>query len=428
MKVKKHKESSDSMYGLLGKKLGHSFSKIIHEQFTSNKYELIEKDELESFFKRKDFNGINVTIPYKHDVITYLDELSPEAQEIGAVNTITNIGGKLKGYNTDYYGLEKALNYNDISVYNNDIIILGNGSTSRTIKVYCNNNFAKNIYILARNPNENEYHFNDVDKFKSVSIVFNATPVGMFPNNNQDTLIDLNTLPNLTSVIDVVYNPLYSNLLIEAKLAGKKTVNGLMMLVLQAVKSIELFHNVAIQEKDVMKYYKELLFAQSNLAFIGMPMSGKSFIGKLCADKYNKTFIDLDKSIEKTKEMTIPEIFDSYGEKAFRRYETNEVEKYSKQHSYAISCGGGVILNQNNMKMLRQNSVIIFIDFPLTELKKCNPKDRPLLKNNNMLDKLFKERYNIYKENADIIINKSDFDEKSTLSKIEVKLNEYFRT
>ena len=416
------------MYGLLGKRLGHSFSKIIHETFTTKEYKLIEKDELESFFKHRDFSGINVTIPYKHDVIKYLDELSPEADMIGAVNTITNTSGILKGYNTDYYGLEKALSYNNISVSNKDVIIMGNGSTSRTIQVYCKNNLAKNIFILARNPKINEYHFNDVDKFNSASIIFNATPVGMFPNNYSDTLIDLHSLPNLTSVIDVVYNPLHSNLLIEANLAGKKTVNGLMMLILQAVKSIELFHNITIPDDKVIDYYKKLLFKQSNLAFIGMPMSGKSFIGKLCATKYNKKFIDLDKSIEETRNMYIPDIFEKHGEFVFRQYETEEVKKYSKLHNYAISCGGGVILNPKNINYLRQNSVIIFIDFPLEELKKCNPKDRPLLKNNNMLEKLFKERYNIYKENADIIINMTNFDEKSTLSKIEVKINEYFGT
>ena len=416
------------MYGLLGKKLGHSFSKSIHEYFTDYDYSLIETNNLHSFLSKKDFKGLNVTIPYKYDVIQYLDELSPEAKEINAVNTIINVGGKLKGYNTDYYGLAKALEYNHISVYNKDVIILGNGSTSRTIQAYCRKNLANNVRILARNPRDNEYNFNSVDNFKTSTIVFNATPVGMFPNNNDDVLIDLNTLSNLVSVVDVIYNPLRSNLLIEAENRGLKTVNGLYMLISQAIASIELFHNIKISSHDVENYYKDLYFDSSNLVFIGMPMSGKSFFSRIVNDLYGKELIDIDHEIVTNSNNTIEYIFETYGEKRFRELEKEEIGKCSKGHNKAISCGGGAILDPDNVRLLKQNGVVIFIDVPLELLKKCNPKKRPLLQDKSNLEKLFNARYSIYRDNADIIVNKTSFNEKATLKELEVKLNEYFST
>lgn len=416
------------MYGLLGKKLQHSFSKEIHENFTNINYSLIEKDDIKSFFKDRNFSGINVTIPYKSDVIKYLDELSTEAKELNSVNTIINVSGKLIGYNTDYYGLDKALSYYDINVYNRDVIILGNGSTSRTIYYYCKRNMANNIIVLARNPRGNEHHFSTVDNYKSTTIVFNATPVGMFPNNNDDIIIQQNLLPNLVSVVDVVYNPLRSNLLIEAENRGIKAINGLFMLISQAVKSIELFHDIQISSTKIEDYYKKLLLKQKNLVYIGMPMSGKTLYAKLTSSIYQKDFIDLDHQVEEEMKMQIPDIFKRYGEKAFRNLETEQVEKHSKLNNKAISCGGGVILNSYNMQLLKQNGIIIFIDFPLEKLKECNPKGRPLLNKPNILEKMFQERYNIYKEHADIIINKENFNKTATLRQIEVKLDEYLNT
>jgi shikimate dehydrogenase len=205
------------MFGLLGKKLGHSFSKTIHENFTNEEYKLIETNNLNQFFNDYSFKGLNVTIPYKQDVIKHLDELSPEASEINSVNTVIFENGKLIGYNTDDFGLSKMLNYYNIDVSNKTIIILGNGSTSRTIQHYCSKNHAKKVVVLARNPMENEYYFKDVVNFREASIIFNATPVGMFPNNNQSIPISLNELPNLDSVVDMIYNPLRSLFILEAE-------------------------------------------------------------------------------------------------------------------------------------------------------------------------------------------------------------------
>ena len=428
MRVRSYKESRDFMYGLLGKKLSHSFSKAIHEKFTNTEYELIETSNIDQFFKNTEIKGLNVTIPYKESVIPYLDKLSPEVTEIGVVNTVISRNNKLLGYNTDYYGLSKTLQYYNIKVQDQVVVILGNGSTSRTISYYCKKNFAKKIVILARNPKENEYHFSDIINFKEATIVFNATPVGMFPNNNQGTLIDVASLPHLHSVVDVVYNPLRSNLLIQAKERNIKAVNGLMMLIYQAIKSIELFHNIRVSDSEVMNYYHQLAFEKENLVFIGMPMSGKSYFSRITSQRYNKKLVDLDEEIAISAKDTIENIFSKHGEIYFRNIESNIVSKYSKLNKQAISCGGGVILNKQNMVNLKQNGIIIFIDMPLELLKECNPRNRPLLQDKNNIERLYNERYHLYKSFADITINKTSFDKKSIMQQIEVKIDEYIST
>lgn len=416
------------MFGLLGKQLSHSFSKQIHEHFTDRNYDLFETDDLEELFAKTAFSALNVTIPYKHDVIPYLDWLDPIAQSLQAVNTIVRHGGELRGYNTDYHGLEKALHYNDIDVQNQEVIILGNGSTSRTIKYYCEQNSAKKIAILARNPKDNEHHFTDVDNFSSSTIVFNATPVGMFPKNDQMLPIDLARLPHLHSVVDVIYNPLVSSLLMAAKSRKIKAVNGLMMLVFQAVKSIELFHDITISDALALKYYHDLHRTMTNIVFVGMPMSGKTYIAGKVAERYDKRLIDLDDTIEETAQMSIPKLFASLGESGFRNLESKVVNDVSKQHNQAISCGGGVVLNERNLHVLKQNGVIVFLDAPLDFLQTINPKDRPLLKDKGNLAMLYEQRHHLYLAAADLVIPKTNFDETAILRDIEVKLDEYFNS
>ena len=416
------------MYGLLGKQLSHSFSKKIHEHFTNKEYKLIETTNLDQFFKDSTHIGLNVTIPYKKEVIKYLDELSTEAEALKAVNTIFFRSGKRHGYNTDYYGLEKSLSYNNISVMNKEVIILGNGSTSRTIKYYCEQNLAKKITILARNPKENEYHFSSVENFKSAEIIFNATPVGMFPNSNQPLLVTLDIFVNLESLVDVIYNPLRSNLLIAAEERNIQVVNGLLMLIYQAVKSIELFHDLTISDQKVIEYYKALTLEMKNLVFIGMPMSGKSYMAKISAKVYNKELHDTDKEIIDYVNDSIENIFEYQGEKYFRKVESEIISKVSKGNNKAISCGGGVILKKENMTQLKQNGIIIFIDVPLALLKRCNPKDRPLLQKDGNLERLYKQRHHLYTEYADIIINKNNFKEKEIMRQIEVKVDEYINS
>jgi shikimate dehydrogenase len=416
------------MFGLLGKKLSHSFSKEIHEHFTNQKYELIEKDSLEEFFKEKSFKGINVTIPYKAEVIQYLDYISKEAVKIGSVNTIINKNNKLYGYNTDYYGLQKSFELNNIILAEKQVLIIGNGSTSKTVYQFCKDSGAKEIIVAARNPKLSEISIGEINTLHNIEIIINATPLGMYPNNDQSIDIDFNNFNDLLFVMDVVYNPLRTTLLQRAKSKNIKVENGLTMLFYQAIKAIELFHDILVDANEVTLYYQKLYQKLTNFVLIGMPMSGKSFYAKLLSEKYSKRFIDIDKKIEEENNMKIPDIFETHGEQYFRKQEHLITTKYAKELNTCISCGGGVILNDANMQSLKQNGVVIFIDFPLEELKKCNPSGRPLLNNSKSLEKLYNERIELYRKYADITISKTSYNERETMSKIEVKINEYFNT
>jgi len=416
------------MFGLIGKTLSHSFSKEIHEILNNESYNLIELQELGSFFKQKDFKGINVTIPYKQDVIKYLDVKSKIVEKTNSVNTIVNKDGYLYGYNTDYEGLKFLMQHNEILVENKSILILGNGSTSRTIEILCKELGSKNILKAARNPKNNDISFSDVQKYKNSHIIINATPSGMYPNNNDELLIDLKSFNQLEAVIDLVYNPLETKLISYAKSLNIKAVNGLLMLVRQAIKSCELFHNQEFNDYVTIDIYKNILFNMFNFVLIGMPMSGKSFYARSISAFYNKMAVDIDKQISNNAELEIPEIFSEYGEKGFREIETKIIYNVSKASNQVISTGGGTILNIINMEYLKQNGIIIFLDVPLEILKGMNPRNRPLLKNIDNLDKLYKDRYDLYLKYADIVINKTIMDESVVLKMIEVKINEYINT
>lgn len=414
------------MNGLLGKKLSHSFSKEIHEHFVNKEYKLFEYDDLNEFFSSVPFTGINVTIPYKQLVIPFLDELSDEAKNIGIVNTIIRNNDRLIGYNTDYYGIQKTLEYHKVDVTDKVVGIIGNGSTKSTISYLVRKQQAREIKVFARNPKENEFSLQDINKHEDINILFNATPVGMYPNNETSFELNITSFKQIDFVMDVVYNPLRTNLLQDCIKNMIKFENGLMMLVFQAIKAMELFHNIDIDEPQVFAYYKKLYKKLTNIVLIGMPMSGKSFFGKLLAKKYNKTLIDIDNEIERRENNDIPTIFEQFGEGYFRKQEHLVTSEYAKQFSQVISCGGGVIKNHKTMANLKQNGVILYIDFPLEFLKKCNPKNRPLLQDFTKLEKLYKERESVYNKYADIIFVKTSYNEIDSMKKMEVLIDEYF--
>ncbi len=416
------------MYGLIGKKLSHSFSKEIHEKLHSETYNLIELDQLDDFFKSKQFNGLNVTIPYKQSVIKYIDFCSNIVKETNSVNTIINKGGFLHGYNTDYTGLEFLLNHYNITIKNKTILILGNGATSRTVEVLCNNLGSKKVIKAARNPKDKEVLFSELNKYNHANVVINATPNGMYPNNNDDLLIDLEQFSNLSAVVDLVYNPLETKLISKAKSLNVLGVNGLMMLVSQAVHSCELFHNQKYKSFVTIDIYKSILFNMLNFVLIGMPMSGKSFYARSISRAFNKKITDIDLEIKHKVGMSIPKIFKTQGENQFRKIETEIIKNISKDLKQAISTGGGSILNAKNIDYLRQNGIIIFLDASLNVLKGMNPRNRPLLKNPNNLEKLYSDRHHLYKKYADITIEKLVMDEKIVLKMIEVKIDEYINT
>lgn len=395
------------MYGLLGEKLGHSFSKEIHESINNYIYNLIEvsKDDFNSFMNNKNFKAINVTIPYKEMVIPYLSQIDPKAKEIGAVNTIVNIDNKLYGYNTDYLGLKKLIKKHNIDFKNKKVLILGTGGTSKTAYVLSNDLQAKQIKKVSRKEsNETITYEQAVKEYNDAQIIINTTPCGMYPND--DLIIDLTNFNELEAVIDVIYNPLKTNLIRQAEKKNIKFVNGLYMLVAQAVYASYIFINKQVDETKIDEVYNTIKNKKLNISLIGMPSCGKTTISNLLGDRLNKKVIDTDLKIEERINMKISSFLNKDNEDEFRNIESNVIDEVSKQNNIIISCGGGVIKKQQNIDYLRRNSIIIFIDRKLELLETTT--SRPLSNNKKDLEKLYIDRYPIYKKSCDYIIENND--------------------
>ena len=414
------------IFGLVGKRLSHSYSKTIHELISSVKYDLIEVEDIDRFLLKKPFNGINITIPYKTNAIKYCDVVDDISRKIGNVNTIINKNGTLYGYNTDYHGLKTLLSINNITIKDSSVLIIGNGSTSRLTEIVCTELNAKIITVIARNPKDNQDHIKNYSKYKNYDIIFNTTPYGMSPNYQEEPLFSILEFKNLKAVIDLIYNPIHSPLLIESKSLNIKAVNGLIMLIEQAIKANELFTNCSHNPKLTKEVYKIINQDKHNIVLIGMPMSGKSHYAKLLANSLKKDFIDMDSYIEDKEKESIVNIFAKKGEQHFRNLETSYYKEIAYCSGLIISTGGGIVENQEVMNHLSLNSVILFLDAPLSYLKRINPKNRPLLKTKSSIISLYNKRYPLYNQYADIIITKDTFDERKLQKEIEVALDEYF--
>ncbi len=391
-------------YGLIGEKLGHSFSKEIHELIGGYSYELKElaKEELVAFLKTKSFTAINVTIPYKEAVIPYLDYISPSAQMIGAVNTIVNQDNKLYGYNTDFDGMKALILKLELNLKNKKVLILGTGGTSKTAFAVCNSLGAKIIYKVSRTKKEGIITYEEaLTNHLDADIIINTTPCGMYPNN-EDLIIDLSKFNHLEGVIDAIYNPLSTSLIVNANQLNIPSNGGLYMLVAQAVYAYDIFNNVTTNKKLIDEIYDSIKSKKENIVLIGMPSSGKTTIGKLLASKLNKVFIDTDEVIKDQIKMEIKDYFSLYGEEEFRKLETNVVRAISKQNNLIISTGGGVITRDINIKLLKQNGLIYFIDRQLELLTPTT--NRPLSSNLDTLKQRYTERYDKYLSACDKVI------------------------
>ena len=392
-------------YGLIGEKLSHSFSKEIHEKIADYQYELKELtlNEFEEFMKKKDFIAINVTIPYKEKVIPYLDYIDDIALKIKAVNTIVNNNGKLYGYNTDYYGLKSLILKNNIEIKNKKVLILGTGGTSKTAYIVINDLLAKDIILVSRTKKENVITYEEaINHHQDANIIINTTPCGMYPNTN-DTPIDLNNFNQLEAVIDVIYNPLNTKLIIQAKNKKIKIATGLYMLVSQAVYASSKFINKDVNMELIDNIYNNLLKQKQNIVLIGMPSCGKTTVGKMLVEKLNKEFIDTDSEIEKIINMPISSYLTKDNETDFREIEHNVIKEISKYSNKIISTGGGIIKNEENINLLKQNGIVIFINRPLDNL--IATSSRPLSSSLDDLKKLYEERIPLYYKCADIIVN-----------------------
>lgn len=388
-------------YGLIGEKLGHSFSKIIHEKIADYTYELkeISKEDLDAFMKAKDFSCINVTIPYKEDVIPYLDYIDSAAKEIGAVNTIVNRDGKLYGYNTDFYGMKLMIEKNGFNFKDSKVLILGSGGTAKTSEAVSASLGAKEIVIVSR---KGEVNYENVASLHGdADFIINTTPLGMYPNNDSFA-VDPAVFPELKGIVDAVYNPLKTTIVQKGEELGVKGVNGLYMLVAQAVLAAEKFMDKALDtEKISDEVYGEMIKEKQNIVLIGMPGSGKSAIGKALAEKLSRFFVDTDDVITQ-KHGVISDIFASKGEAYFRDIESEAVKEVAKKGGIVIATGGGAVLRKENVRALKQNGVVFFLDRPLEDIMPT--ADRPLSSDIEALKKRFEERYPIYKATGDFEI------------------------
>lgn len=391
-------------YGCIGKKLPHSFSKIIHEKIGDYAYELIEltEEEVHEFMKKHDFKAINVTIPYKETVIPYLDYISDTAKAIHAVNTIVNKDGKLYGYNTDLYGLTVLCERNGIVLKDKKVVITGSGGTSKTAYATAQISGAKEIIRVSRTAREDSVTYEEMyEKHTDADVLINTTPVGMFPEIF-NCPVDIDKFTSLSGVIDAVYNPLRTELISRAMAKGIPAEGGLYMLTAQAVRAYEFFMDTKAEDGLLDKIFNEVLTGKTNIVFTGMPGSGKSTIGKFLAEKLGREFIDSDAEIVKTAGMEISDIFAKYGEKHFRDIETEVIKKISALSGVIIATGGGAVLRKENIDALKMNGKIYFLDRPIEQL--LPTPDRPLALNADAIRQRFEERYDIYKSTADCTV------------------------
>lgn len=387
------------MYGLLGEHLPHSFSPQIHLALGNHDYNLFEvaPENLEAFMKEHNFKGINVTIPYKKAVIPYLDVVSPEAQKIGAVNTITVRDGKLYGDNTDYFGFVYMLEKSGISVKGKKTVVLGGGGASATVQAVLHDFGAKEVIVVDLNT-ENNYQ--NLYLHYDGEIIVNTTPVGMYPNNLK-SLVNLDDFKNLSGVLDVVYNPLKTKLILDAEERNIPCSAGLSMLVAQAKKAHEIFFDTKIETSVCEKIENILKKQMCNIVLIGMAGCGKSTIGKVLAEKLNKELVDTDQMIENVENMPIPEIIEKFGEVHFRNCENAAVILAGREKECIIATGGGVITRLENYNPLKQNGIIVFINRD-AELLPTN--GRPLSQMHGV-KALYEKRMPLYRQFADIEID-----------------------
>lgn len=385
--------------GLLGKKLGHSYSPQIHSYLGNYSYVLFEKmqGELESFLKNGDFHGLNVTIPYKKEVLPFLDSLSDCAAALGAVNTIVRQpDGKLVGHNTDYYGFSSMLKKSSICVSGKKVLVLGSGGASATVVAVLQKESA-DVIVISRSGKNN---YENLHLHSDAAVIVNTTPVGMYPNVGVSP-VDLNAFPHLEGVLDVVYNPARTQLLMDAEEKGIITENGLWMLVAQAKESAEWFTGKDISNERISEIHQILRKQMENIILVGMPGCGKSTIGRMLAEQLHMKFIDADTAIEASTGMSIPQIFAEHGEIGFRATEALVLAELGKASGQVIATGGGCVTQQKNYRSLHQNGRIYWL---MRDICHLPTEGRPLSQQNKLEDMLH-IRKPMYESFADVQVD-----------------------
>lgn len=389
------------IYGLIGRKLGHSYSVPIHKALGNDIYKLyeMEPEEIGGFVSNPDLGGINVTVPYKLEVMQYLDEISPEALEIGAVNTVVRREGRLYGYNTDEYGFRVMLDAAKISLSGKKVMILGDGGASKTAQYCAKQLGAREIVVIDVDNNTPEF----LARHKDTEILINCTPVGMKPNYLRSA-VELDGFPACEGVVDVIYNPLRTKLIMDAEKRGIKHIGGLLMLTAQAKRAHELFFDTAVSDDFSLKCASDLYKENENVVLVGMPGSGKSTVGRILGEISHRKVYELDEMIAEAAGKTIPEIFASEGEEGFRKIESQVVFEASKNNGAVIITGGGAVTREENYYPLHQNSRIYQIKRDIDTLA---TDGRPLSKDLETLKRMYAVRKPMYERFADVSFENS---------------------
>ena len=401
--------------GLLGQKLGHSYSPAIHGMLADYDYQLFEREpeQLEDFLKNGGWDGINVTIPYQKAVLPYCAELSDTARRIGSVNTIVRRpDGSLYGDNTDAYGFESLVKKSGIDVRGKKALVLGSGGASVTVVAVLKLLGAESVTVISRGGEDN---YDNLDKHADAQIIANTTPVGMYPNNGQ-AAVDLRRFPRCEGVLDVVYNPARTALLLQAEKLGIPCAGGLYMLVAQAKRSSELFTGSAIPDSEIGRIEKVLSGQMKNIVLVGMPSSGKSTLAAALGEKLGRTVYEADALIEQEAGMDIPAIFAQYGEGHFRALETEILSRLGKLSGAVISTGGGCVTREENYDLLHQNGIILWLQRGTEKLDKTG---RPLSLKND-LNEMYQKREPMYRRFADAAVDNNGSVEATLAQILEV--------
>lgn len=389
-------------YGLIGEHLSHSYSKEIHRQLADYTYELTElaPEQVGEFMTSHPFSAINVTIPYKQTVMPYLDEISPIAKEIGAVNTVVRREGKLYGYNTDFYGIRAMLQKAGIALKDKKVLVLGSGGTCKTALCIAKYLQAKEVYVVSRTAKGGGITYEEaISSHTDAQIIINTTPVGMYPNTDASP-IDLDLFLHLEGVADAIYHPLRTLLVQQAQERGIPACGGLYMLVMQAVYGSAFFLDREVNEQIANRVYHNVLWEKQNVVLVGMPSCGKTTVGTALAKKTGRRLIDTDAEIIARIGMPIADFFRKAGEAAFRDVEAQVISDLSEERGCIIATGGGAVLRKENVQAMKKNGLVVFLDRPLEQLLVTS--DRPLSSGRDALARLYKDRYPVYCRVADL--------------------------
>ena len=387
-------------YGVLGRSLGHSYTPVIYRELASLDYRTFEREpeEVASFLAGDSWEGINVTIPYKRDVMPYLDDVSPIARRLGNVNTITRLpDGRLRGDNTDYYGFRVLIQSMEIDLAGKTALVFGGdggaGSTCCTVL----SDLGMEVHPVAR---AGAVTYDDLGRWGHAAVAVNCTPVGMYPACPA-SVCSLDALSGLEGLIDIVYNPARTDLMMQAERRGIPCAGGLLMLVAQAARAVELYTGEVISHERMLEVTRHLASAEENIVLIGMPGSGKTQVARSISELTGRPHIDTDHVIAERHAMTCEDFINKHGEAAFREEETRVLQETASKSGTVISCGGGVVERTANYELLHQNSRIVMLDRPLAEL---SVDGRPLSKREGV-EQLAARRMHAYRTWADIVVD-----------------------